>query len=89
MAEQIETIAHIRARLSLTGDACCPALLGCFADQVRLTGTDTTPDDACSAWHRWLMAAGGRSERPLQASDWKDGHMVRFAAAIREVARYT
>jgi hypothetical protein len=77
---------HINARLH--ADCCGENLCSFYADQLAITGTKTTAEDALSAWSRWLDAQGGKPERPLKVSDWTNGFHERVAAMIREVARY-
>lgn len=89
MTKLTNTTEHLRARLEVTGDVCGPSLLACYEYQIALTGKRTTPEDAVSAWLRWVNGPGGITLQPPKPSDWPNGYMHRVAAAIREVARYS
>ena len=79
------TIRHLRLLLRDCGEGLCSH----YADQVALTGTKTTTEDAFDAWNRWLAVGNDLPfERPFKLSDWGDNFHERAAFAIRNVARY-
>jgi hypothetical protein len=84
----ISVAEHIAVRLQ--ADDCGGPLLGSlcehYADQVLITGTKTTTEDALAAWMRWLASQGGRPE--VKVSSLIGSFHERVAAVIREVARY-
>lgn len=59
-----------------------------YAEQVALTGENTTTEDAFSAWSKWLAAEGGVPQRPLTIDESPDflAFHERAAGAIRDVA---
>ena len=67
---------------------CFPHLCSHYADQVAVTGKNTTAEDAFSAWSRWLVVEGGVPQGPLNidvSQEFRAFH-ERSARAIREVS---
>ena len=83
--DRSDIIKHLGYRLR----DCMGNLCSHYADQVIATGTKTTPEDAFSAWLKWLASEGGVPQTPLSidASPAFRAGQERAAHAIREVAR--
>lgn len=67
---------------------CFPHLCSHYAEQVAITGKNTTAEDAFSAWSKWLDAEGGVAKGPLtvDASPEFLAFHERSARAIRAVS---
>jgi hypothetical protein len=83
--ERSEIINQLGYRLQ----DCRGNLCSHYADQVIATGKNTTPEDAFSAWLKWLAAEGGKPQTPLSIDGSPEfrAFQDRAAHAIREVAR--
>lgn len=83
--ERAEIIERLHRQLPDCGGNLCSH----YADQLAVTGIDTTSEDAFSAWQKWLAWEGGKPEAPLTidaSPKFREFH-DRSATAIRNVSR--
>jgi hypothetical protein len=83
-----ELARQIKARLEVMGMSCGENLCSHYADQALATGEKTTPEDAFSAWLKWIDSEGGEPVNPLRLEACAPSSHGRTAAVIREVSRY-